>query len=102
MTLGKRFLLLYLPSVAIAALLPIHLRRAMTRAHVTGGGGDLITWDWELLNWPMILERWPFIRSEGQLGATVTGAVAITLVAGAWIALGAASVWWLFAQRARP
>ena len=101
MKLGVRFALLYLPCVVVAALLPIHPYRSMTRAFVSGGGGDVITWDWELLNWPMIFDRWIWIERDGQLVGTLVGAAVITTIAAAILAFGMAAVWTALSKRRR-
>jgi hypothetical protein len=101
MRLGARFAWLYVPCLVVAALSPIHLRRSMTRSFVTGGGGDLVSFDWELVSWPTMIELLRYMRPEESRVATLIGAATISLIAAAHLALCLASLWWLFSRRGR-
>jgi hypothetical protein len=93
MSLAARFGIAFLPCLLVVALLPIHPRRSMTRAIVDGGGGDLIRYDWSFVGWPALLEDLQYMRPEEAPFATLAGAAAITIIVGASLALGLASLW---------
>src|SRR5687767_3543108 len=88
-----RFLLCAPPAFALAALLPIYPRRAMTRSQVTGHGGDVITWGFELRSLPGFFDGYEYMRPEQHPTANLAINLALAALLAAALALVAARLW---------
>src|SRR5262245_52257101 len=96
-----RFSLCLLPSLAIAAIVPIYPRVTMTRAQVIGHAGDVIDWGFELCSLPDFFEDLRYMRPEQHPTANLIAILLLAVIIASALALGA-STWWARRERRSP
>jgi hypothetical protein len=88
-----RFLLCLLPSLALAAILPIYPRVTMTRSQVIGHAGDVIDWGFELCSLPGFFDDFHYMGPEQHPTLNLIVVLLLAALIASALAFGA-SKWW--------